>query len=434
MDIPQKVKGLVKKTTPVLSERFGPLKRIRVLSTGNMIAGPHAAALMADFGAEVIHIETPGVGDKMRTVGPFIAQDGKKVSTLWADNARNRLSMELDLHINKNHKSKEVFLGLVKSSDIWIDNLFQLEQEYGITDKLMLETNPKLVIVHVSCYGKPEFGGNPDKCQRPADDLIGQAYSCWTNLNGSPDAPPIRIAPYSASYISAATACIGALIGYIHAKKSGIGQVVDAAEFESVAHTLMDHFSCYLNINHLQHRFGNKQDNLNPYDIFKTTDGYIAIGVLGPGLFRKFMLAMKEAVGLNPEDYPFTEVSVTREAVSSPKGMELDRITRDWIGSHTKKEVDALFEKYDVAAGIIYTAQDAAEDKHWVDRNNFVECVDQTIQKKVKIFGIAPKFSQTPGKVWRGAPALGQDTDDILSKILDYTPDEISQLREEKIV
>jgi crotonobetainyl-CoA:carnitine CoA-transferase CaiB-like acyl-CoA transferase len=87
-----------------------------------------------------------------------------------------------------------------------------------------------------------------------------------------------------------------------------------------------------------------------------------------------------------------------------------------------------------VAAGIVYTAQDAAEDKHWVDRNNFVECIDQTIQKKVKIFGITPKFSQTPGKVWRGAPALGQDTDDILSKILNYTPDEISQLREEKVV
>ena len=143
---------------------------------------------------------------------------------------------------------------------------------------------------------------------------------------------------------------------------------------------------------------------------------------------------MAEVIGLNPDDYPWPEVNGSEEAINSPRGRELDRITTDWISHHTRKEADDLFARYDVPSTPVYSAEDAAKDPHWLQRGDFVECIDQTIQKKVKIFGVASKFSQTPGRVWRGAPAVGQDTENILTKILDYTPEEINQLRAERVI
>ncbi|MCD6359066.1 MAG: CoA transferase [Dehalococcoidia bacterium] len=435
MEIPQRVKKLEKKPAPTLVPGFGPLKGVRVLQTASMIAAPHAGTMMADFGAEVIHVEAPGVGDKMRTVGPFISRNGKKVSTLWADNARNRLSMELDLHIDKKPLSKEVFLALIKSCDIWIEGLPMGEHEYGITDELVSTVNPKITITHESGFGNPEFGGTPAMRHKPSSDLIAQAYSGWSYLTGEPDGPPTRIAPNSADYITALTASVAALTGYIHSRSTGAGQASDVAQFEAVARTLGDTVPCYFNVNHhISKRVGNKARAFQPYDLFQTSDGRVAVGGVGPGVFGKFLNAMKEATGLNPDDYPWSEVANSPEQLDSPKGVKLDQILREWLVNHTKKEATALFEKYDVPVGPASTAQDACEDEHWIDRNNFVECTDQTLQEKIKIFGIVPKMQETPGKVWRGAPSLGQDTTDILTRILDYTTEEIKQLREEKII
>ena len=139
MEIPERVKKMKRKPAPLLIPEFGPLRGIRVLSTGSIIAGPFIGTLLADLGAEVIHIERPGFGDTYRTLGPFITRNGKKVSAPWANEATNRLSMELDLRLNQKPASREVFYGLIKQSDFWIENLVWLEQRYGITDEEVLE-------------------------------------------------------------------------------------------------------------------------------------------------------------------------------------------------------------------------------------------------------------------------------------------------------
>lgn len=173
------------KNTTLIPE-FGPFSGIRVIGTGSLVAMPHAINMMADFGAEVINIERPGVGDTYRLMGPFAEYEGKKVGTSWAQDARNRLSMSLKLDL-KISEVKEIFLGLIKEADIYIENMVWLDK-YGISDKELLETNPKLIIVHVSGYGRPEFGGIPKVCDRASYDLIGQAYSGYMHLNG--DAEP----------------------------------------------------------------------------------------------------------------------------------------------------------------------------------------------------------------------------------------------------
>ena len=434
MEIPERVKKLERKPAPVLAEKFGPLQGMRVLSTSSLVAVPFAASMFADFGAEVIHVENPGAGDPMRAGSPALEKNGKKVSYIWVDNGRNRLSMELDLRINKNNWSKEIFLGLIKVSDVWIENLVWLEQRYGITDALVREVNPHISIIHESGYGKPEFGGNPDICWRASYDLIGQAYGGWNHLVGDPKGPPTRIPVGAVDYITALMVCFSGMAGYIDAQNRNKGQVYDIAQFETTARIMGDNFASYLNLGIINKRQGNKSLAAQPYGIFKASDGYMALGAYGYSVFGRFMKALQEVTGLNPEDYPMDEVAAGEESINSPRGKELDRITTEWIASHTRKEVDALFEKYEVPCAPVYTSKDAAQDEHWIKRDDFIEYVDQTTEQKVKSFGIAPKMSATPGKVWRGAPRLGQDTDDILAKLLGYTAKEIAQIRQEKIV
>ena len=434
MEIPERVQKLTRKSAPALIENFGPLQGIRVLSTGSLVAGPHGPALMADMGAEVIHVENPGLGDPLRMGLPHIKGNGKRISAHWADNGRNRLAMELDMRINKNPKAREVFLGLIKVCDIWVENMVWLEKRYGITDELILQTNPKIVIVHSSGYGKPEFGGEPNKCWRAAYDIVGQAYGGFTHLTGSPDAPPTRLEPYTADFVTGTFVALGALMGYINARKTGKGQVVDVSQFESIARIMADLFPAYLNTGHVYNRSGNKHDAFQPYDLFETSDGYAAVGAFSVGVYNRFIQAMAEATGINPADNPAEECTLSTDNINSPKGLDLDKKLRDWMKAHTKTEASALFDKYQVPCGPVYTAKDAAEDEHWIGRGDFVECIDQTTQQKVKIFGITPKALDNPGKIWRGAPAQGQDTDDILNKLLNFTPEEIAQLRAEKVV
>ncbi|MCD6359067.1 MAG: CoA transferase [Dehalococcoidia bacterium] len=434
MEIPERVRKLKKKTAPILTPQFGSLQGVRVLQTATLIAVPHAGTMLADFGAELIQVENPGAGDTWRSFSPYIPGDGNKVSCVFAQEAHNRLSMELDMRINKNPLSREVFLGLIKVSDIWLENLVWLKQRYGITDELVREVNPQITIVHESGYGKPEFGGDPDRCWKAAYDLIGQSHGGWCHLVGEPKGTPTRIAPGSSDYVAAFSVSMGALMGYIDALETGKGQTIDVAQFEAIGRMLGDNFSRYFNLNEVPTRTGNRSLLYQPNNIFKASDGYIAISVSEPDQFQRFLQAMAETTGLNPDNYPWTEVNGSEKAINSPMGKELEKITTDWIGRHTKKEVDDLFVRHSVPSTPVCSAEDAANDPHWLQRGDFVECIDQTIQKKIKIGSPVPKFSQTPGRVWRGAPALGQDTEDILSRILNYTPEEINKLRAEKII
>jgi crotonobetainyl-CoA:carnitine CoA-transferase CaiB-like acyl-CoA transferase len=415
--------------TPALIPAFGPLKGIRVLSTGSIIAMPHAATMFADFGAEVIHIERPGYGDTYRTLAPFVKDGDKKVSSSWAQDARNRLSVAVELNMEV-PESREIFLGLIKNVDVWFENLVWLDK-YGISDEMCLEVNPTLVIVHISGFGRPQFGGVPDVCERPSYDMIGQCASGWTNLCGFPEpSPPSLIRPWSSDYYSALTAAFGAMTALWHVQLTGEGQVVDVAQFEANARVLSDTFVTYLSAGMNRQRCGNRSPAFQPYDIFRAKDRWVAVGAFGPAVYERFV----KSIGLDPAYYSWQECSSSIEAVSSEKGQELDRITREWIEQRTAKEVEEHMARFKVACTIVVSAMDADESEHWHARGNFVEYEDQTLGRNIKALGIIPKFKKTPGQVWRGAPALGQDTDRVLTTILGYSAAEIAQMREKRVI
>ena len=212
---------------------YGPFAGMRVVCSGSLVAMPFAATMLADFGAEVIQIERPGVGDTLRGLAPMADVNGTKVSTAWVQNARNKLAMSLELNL-KHEEVKEIFYGLIKEADIFMENMVWLDK-LGIYDEELLKVNPKLVIVHVSGMGHKEFGGIPSVCNRASYDMIGQAFSGWMDLQGEADQDPAIAKPYTNDYVSAFACLFAALAGYTYAQKTGKGQVVDVAQFEAMA-------------------------------------------------------------------------------------------------------------------------------------------------------------------------------------------------------
>lgn len=170
---------------------YGPFAGMRIIDTGSLIAMPFAATLLAGFGAEVIHIERPGVGDTLRVLAPFAKEDGKVVSTSWAQDGRNKLSLSLELNL-KHPEVKELFYGLIKEADVFMENMVWLEK-LAIRDEDLLEVNPRLIIAHISGYGNPAFGGLPEYCDRASYDMIGQAFYGWMGLNGERGGEPVVI-------------------------------------------------------------------------------------------------------------------------------------------------------------------------------------------------------------------------------------------------
>ena len=215
-----------------------------------------------------------------------------------------------------------------------------------------------------------------------------------------------------------------------HRPPARLGQVIDVAQFEANARVLSDTFVTYLSAGMNRQRCGNKSPAFQPYDIFRAKDRWVAVGAFGPAVYERFV----KAIGLDPAYYSWEECSSSIEAVSSEKGQELDRITREWVGGRTAKEVEEHMARFKVACTIVVSAMDADESKHWHDRGDFVEYQDQTLGRNVKALGIIPKFNKTPGKIWRGAPALGQDTERVLTTILGYSAAEIAQMREKGVI
>ena len=420
---------------PAIIPSYGPLAGMRVLLTGSIVAAPFAASMLAEYGAEVIHVERPGFGDPYRAQAPVITTgkgdadfeladpsipDEEKVSTGWIQEGRNKLSMTLELNL-KIPEIKEIFLSLIKNCDVWMENMVWVEK-LGITDEMLMEVNPQLVIAHISGFGRPQFGGVPEECDRPSYDPIGQAEGGWMYLNGMPDpSPPGYGASFVNDYLSAMFCVNGVMMAYHNAQKTGKGQVVDVAQIECMSKCLNDTFVNYFTLGRVKERFGNKMPIFQPGNLFKTKDGYLYLGSYGPAVYGRALKAM----GIDVEKYPHEKAGASKEAVDSELGQELGALIDEWMLSRTSEEGMAQLKKKKVPCAIPRSAKDLAESEHYQKRGNWIQYEDQTLGKTVTGYGFAPKMSRTPPKVWRGAPRIGQDTDEILEKIAGYQPDEI---------
>lgn len=410
--------------TDRLIPEFGPLAGMRVLCTGSLIAAPFAASMLADFGAEVIEIERPGRGDTYRAFPPVAKNGTRAASASWIQEARNRLSMTLELDLAV-PEVREIFYGLIRDTDVYLENMVWLDK-LGIRDEVLLEINPRLVITHVSGYGRARFGGVPEICDQASYDMIGQAFSGYLLHNGDPDRPPVVARPSLNDYVTAMFALFGVLAACQSAHRTGRGQVVDVAQFEAQARLMRDTFTASALGLEEVHRHGNGAEGFQPWDLFLSADNeYVALGAYGPAVFGRFM----EAAGFDPARYPYDRVAKDRQAVASPLGRELAGRVTDWCRVRTAQEIETRMRACRVPCSRVNTARACMENDQYRLRDDFITYEDRTLGQTVTAFGVVPKMSGTPGRVWRGAPALGEDTERILKTRLGYGEEKIAALR-----
>ena len=412
------------RSVSLLPKQFGPLQGVRIISSGTIIAQPFAAALAAEMGAEVIQIERPGQGDAVwrNLEFPIHGDNGATVAAGWVQNRRNSFHVTLDLSAPK---GKEVFLNLIQQSDIWMESSIPgTYTAWGLDDETVLKANSRLVICHVSGYGQV---GHPDYLERASYDFIGQAFGGLMNLTGFPDPePPVKATPWTGDYITALFCLWSSLAGYIHSQRTGQGQVIDLAQYEAVHNTLAGTMVAFYELGLVRERNGNAAGIFQPYDAFQAKDGWVNIGAIGPGFSR-----LLEVIGQNPDDEKWRAAGTE---VESPEGIEFDAILRGWVVEHTVKEVVETLNAAQIGCSSIMTPKDMAEDPHYEARNVHTEWEDLQLGRKVKGVGITPKFSQTPGEIWRGSVALGYDNETVYDRLLGMSASEIEQLKEQGVI
>jgi crotonobetainyl-CoA:carnitine CoA-transferase CaiB-like acyl-CoA transferase len=408
----------------LVPEGFGPLQGVRIVSSGTVIAQPFAATLAAEMGAEVIQIERPEVGDAVwRTIGIRLkTRDGSPpVSTNWIQERRNMFCVTLDL---SKPRGRELFLRLVERAEIWMESSKAgTYRKWNLDDQTVLERNPKLVITHVSGYGQ---SGDPDYVNRAAYDIVGQAFSGMMYQTGFPEpTPPTRAAPWTADYMTALYALWSSLAGLIHARETGRGQVVDVAMFEVIHHTLGSTMLDYFEGGVVRERSGNKAQGFQPLDAFQAADGCVAIAALSASFDR-----LCRVIGLNPEEPKWQSARVNLESV---EGVEFDALLRGWIGERTVSAVVRVLNEARVGCARIMSSKDIADDPHYKARGVHVEWTDEQVGP-VRGSGIAPRFSATPGKIWRGSVKLGHDNDRIYGELLGLNRTDLERLKREQVI
>lgn len=405
------------KTSPD-TKGFGPLDGITILDTGTVTAGPWAGSLAADFGAEVIKVESL-TGDITRYAPPFLnGEDNQKIGTYWAQDGRNKLDITIDF---TKPESKKVFAELIKISDIWIESSIPgtYAEKFGISDQWVFEINPKIVIVHISGYGQT---GDPSYVNRPSYDMTGQAFSCYNHLNGYPDQEPLRIGPIINDFSTAVWALWSGLAAYINAQRTGKGQAVDVAQYEVMFRMIENYVLEYMTLGITKKRNGNASAyNLHPFSIYPTKDGWLAIAAGGVP-FQRFMEVVP---GLKGKPYKTV-------ADQHKYGDDIKACLIDWLKDMTCEEADKILSDAKVACAPVMSIEKAAAHPHYLAREMFMSWEDP-VGGKVTGYGLVPKFSETPGKVWRGAPRLGEDTEAILSYI-GFGEEEINNLIQSGVV
>ncbi len=394
----------------------GPLSGIRVLELGQLIAAPFAARLMAEFGAEVIKVEPPGEGDPLRKWRKM--HEG--TSLWWYLQSRNKKSIAVNL---KSPDGLDVVKQLAKSADVVIENFRPggLEK-LGLGWDVLSALNPNLVMVRISGYG--QTGPYRD---RPGFGAIGEAMGGIRYTTGSPEAPPARVGVSIGDTLASLHGVMGALMALLRVKMGqGAGQVIDVSLVESVFNVMESLVPEYDLLGEVRTRTGGALPGITPSNTYPTRDGgYVVIAGNSDPIFRRLMTMIGRAD--LAEDPAFR----SNDGRSRQAAM-LDGVISDWSAARTVEEALQALDAADVPAGRIYSVADIVADPHYQAREMILSA-DLPGGQQVKMPGIVPKLSETPGAVrWQG-PALGEHTDSVLGD-LGLDAEGIARLREKGAV
>ncbi|MFV3317663.1 CaiB/BaiF CoA transferase family protein [Pseudomonas sp. NY15374] len=393
-----------------------PLQGIRVLEIGTLIAAPFAARLLGEFGAEVIKIEALGQGDPLRKWRKL--HDG--TSLWWYLQSRNKKSLALDL---KAAEGLAIVKRLLADTDVLIENLRPgALEKLGLGWDVLHALNPRLTLVRISGYG--QSGPYRD---RPGFGAIGEAMGGIRYTTGEQGSAPARAGVSLGDSLASLHAVMGALLSLFNVRANGgVGQVVDVSLVESVFNLMESLVPEYDLLGHVRERSGGALPGIAPSNTYRTADGaFVVIAGNSDPIFRRLMQAIGRPDLGEAEAFAHNDGRAAQSA-------QLDDAIEAWTRRHPIDQVLATLEAAEVPAGRIYSVADIVNDPHYQARDMLLDSQlpDGT---PVRMPGIVPKLSDTPGRVdWQG-PALGEHTDALLAG-LGLGPDEIIGLRAKGVV
>lgn len=374
-----------------------PLSGIRVLELGQLIAGPFAAKMLGEFGAEVIKIEPPGKGDPLRNWR--LIHDG--TSVWWQVQSRNKKSVSLDL---RKPEAQDLIRALVKDIDVVVENFKPGTMEgWGLGWEELRAINPRLVMLRVSGYG--QTGPYRDL---PGFGAIGEAMGGLRHLSGEPDRTPVRVGVSIGDSLSALHGVIGILLALRARDQNGAGQMIDVALYESVFNMMESLLPEYSVFGEIRQPAGSSLPGIAPSNAYRCQDNkYVLIAGNGDSIFKRLM----GVIG-RPDLAEAPELANNAGRVKHV--VMLDDAISQWTGQHPLDLVLERLNDGQIPAGKIYDVADIAADPHYQARGMILDGAlpDGT---PVQVPGIVPKLSETPGEVRSPAPALGQDTDEVLA-------------------
>ena len=388
-------------TLKALSEMVGPLKGLKVIDAGTMIAGPLAATHLADFGAEVIKIEQPHVGDSMRHWAPM----KEEKSLWWKVIARNKKLLTLSL---SDRDGQEIFKKLAREADIVIENYRPgTFERWGLGYDELAKMNPKVILVRVSGYGQ-----TGPYSHRGGYGTVAECFSGAPSFTGFPDRPPTLPGFPLADLTAATFAAMAAMFAVYQRDQGGgqRGQVIDVSLYEPLFRLIEAQVIGYDQLGIIKTRQGNRLAEDSPRNTYETRDGrWIGISASSQRTFERLAEAMEM-----PElaQDPRFKDNVSRCAHAE----EIDAAVAGWFKSRDCIDIMRLFDEAQVVAGPVYDISDIAADPHYAARENIVPVPDVDFGT-VKMQNVTPKFSSTPGRVRHAGGNLGANTREILDAL-----------------
>ena len=391
------------------------LEGIRVLDAATIIAGPWGAGLMADFGAEVLKIEMPGRGDAVRSMGPL--KDG--VSIRWPALARNKKSITLDLHYEE---GKKIFLELIRRSDVLVENFRTgTLEKWGLGMDVLREANPDIIVTHVTGYGQT----GPNRYLAGLGTPL-QAFSGYTYLSGYPDRPPVSPPLALGDFVAGLNVVIGTMLAlYYRDCRNGKAQEVDISLYEGLFR-MEENFVAQLDVLGINKQRTPMPSGAScPIGTFETKDErYVIIVCSTDPVFWHLCDAMER-----PDWLP--KYKLSRVRLANPKEI-MDAVT-EWVKSLTYEEVKARCDEAGVPISPIYSMQDIFNDPHYAARNDILEVPCEEFGT-IKMPGVFPVLTETPGEVKWAGPKLGASNEEIYEGLLHMGKEELEILKEKGVI
>ncbi|MCY4102990.1 MAG: CoA transferase [bacterium] len=383
---------------PGAGECAGPLAGVRVVDMATVVAGPGAARLFGDFGADVIKVESPS-GDSVRRLG-WMPPDGDGDSYFWKLAGRNKRAVVLDL---KTPEGLEAMFGLIDGADLLVENLRPGKLEaLGLGPDVLLARNPRLVILRVTAFGQ-----EGPYAQRPGFATLAEALSGYAAISGEAGGQPLLPPVALTDELTGTLGAFGALAALWEARRSGKGQVVDLSLVEALMHVMGPLPSAFAHLGYEQPRLGAGIPYSVPRGTYRCSDGeWVALSASSDTVANRVL----DLIGTGDDErfVTFNGRFENRDA--------LEALVSGWIAERPAAEVIRRFEEADAAIAPVYTMADLFADEHFTQRGLFTTVEDIVMQ------AVSPRLSRTPGKVNFAGRPLGADTDDVLAELAGENP------------